>query len=117
MSKVVGDIAIAVEAETAGLINGLNSGKVSVQDFGVKVEQMGKRLKRAEGQSRSMSGAFRNLGNVSNRTRAQIQNTSFQIQDTVVQIQGGTKASTALAQQLPQLLGGFGPVGGRKSGE
>lgn len=111
MAKIVGDIAIAVEAETAGLISGLNSGKVSVADFGVKVQQMGKRLSVAEAKSRSFGGAFRNLGGVSRQTRAQIQNTSFQLQDIAVQLQGGTRASTVFAQQLPQLAGAFGPVG------
>ena len=111
MAKVVGDIAISVEAETAGLISGLNSGKVSVQDFGVKVEQMGKRIKRSEVQSRSFGGAFRNLGNVSRQTRSQIQNTAFQLQDVAVQLEMGTSMSRTLSQQLPQLAGAFGPVG------
>ena len=111
MSKVVGDIAISVDAETEGLIKGLQSGKVSVQDFGTKIEQMGKRINAAEAKTRSAGGAFRRLGNVSNRTRAQIQNTSFQLQDIAVQLQGGTRASTVFAQQLPQLAGAFGPVG------
>lgn len=111
MSKVVGDIAISVDAETEGLIKGLQSGKVSVQDFGTKIEQMGKRINAAEAKTRSAGGAFRRLGNVSNRTRAQIQNAAFQFQDMTVQLQGGTRASTVFAQQLPQLAGAFGPVG------
>jgi hypothetical protein len=40
-----------------------------------------------------------------------ISNVSFQLQDFAVQVGAGTSASTALAQQLPQLLGGFGAVG------
>lgn len=51
------------------------------------------------------------LGNISNQTRSRIQNTAFQLQDLSVQLASGTRASTALAQQLPQLLGGFGAVG------
>jgi len=43
--------------------------------------------------------------------KGQIQNTSFQIQDFAVQVASGTSASTALAQQLPQLLGGLGALG------
>ncbi|MFE3838890.1 phage tail tape measure C-terminal domain-containing protein [Pseudogemmobacter sonorensis] len=42
---------------------------------------------------------------------AGIQNASYQITDFVVQVQAGQAASLALAQQLPQLLGGFGAVG------
>lgn len=40
-----------------------------------------------------------------------VQNASFQLADFAVQVQGGQAASLALAQQLPQLLGGFGVLG------
>lgn len=43
--------------------------------------------------------------------RGNIQNLSFQLQDFAVQVAAGTSASTALGQQLPQLLGGFGALG------
>lgn len=41
----------------------------------------------------------------------QVQNASFQVTDAIVQIQGGVAPSVAIAQQLPQLLGGFGALG------
>ena len=40
-----------------------------------------------------------------------LQNVGFQIQDFAVQVGAGTSATQALAQQLPQLLSGFGLVG------
>lgn len=40
-----------------------------------------------------------------------VQNASFQLADFAVQVGAGTSASVALAQQLPQLLGGFGVLG------
>lgn len=40
-----------------------------------------------------------------------VQNASYQIADFAVQVQAGQSASLALAQQLPQLLGGFGILG------
>ena len=40
-----------------------------------------------------------------------IQNASYQVTDFVVHVQAGQDAALALAQQLPQLLGGFGMVG------
>ncbi len=43
--------------------------------------------------------------------RASIQNTAFQVGDFAVQVAGGTSATRALAQQLPQLLGGLGVLG------
>ncbi len=46
-----------------------------------------------------------------NRYRSAIQNTSYQIGDFAVQVAGGTSATRAAAQQLPQLLGGLGVFG------
>jgi len=56
-------------------------------------------------------GSLRNLGNVSNQTRGRIQQVSFQLQDIAVQMQAGTRTSTVMAQQLPQLAGAFGAIG------
>ena len=55
--------------------------------------------------------AFSQIERASGSGRAAIANTAFQIQDLAVQIAGGTSASRALAQQLPQLLGGLGLMG------
>lgn len=52
------------------------------------------------------------LTQVSGRGRFVIQNTANQIGDMAVQIQGGTSAARAMGQQIPQLLGGFGVLGG-----
>lgn len=60
---------------------------------------------------KSNSGIARSTSGMSNQVRGQLQNVSFQLQDVIVQIQSGTSASRALAQQLPQLLGGFGALG------
>lgn len=40
-----------------------------------------------------------------------LQNLGFQVGDFAVQVGAGTSAAQALAQQLPQLLGGFGTIG------
>lgn len=50
--------------------------------------------------------------NVSGRGRFVLQNTANQIGDVAVQLQGGTAAAKVFAQQMPQLLGGFGALGG-----
>ncbi|WP_449044201.1 hypothetical protein [Paracoccus versutus] len=60
---------------------------------------------------KSNSVIARSTSGMSNQVRGQLQNVSFQLQDVIVQIQGGTSASRALAQQMPQLLGGFGALG------
>ena len=41
----------------------------------------------------------------------QIQQAGFQVADFATQVGGGTSAAQALGQQLPQLLGAFGPWG------
>lgn len=58
--------------------------------------------------TQGMSGLFR----VSSAGRFVLQNTANQLGDVAVQLQMGTAASRVAAQQLPQLLGGFGALGG-----
>lgn len=60
---------------------------------------------------KSNAGIVGSTTKMSNAAKAQIQNVSYQLQDVFVQIQGGTSASRALSQQLPQLLSGFGALG------
>ena len=73
------------------------------------LESMGRDGSRAARQlavnARSAAQGFRSLGG------GQIQNVAFQIGDFATQVGAGTRASVALGQQLPQLLGGFGAVG------
>ena len=52
--------------------------------------------------------AFAKVSRSSGQAGGGLQNFGFQVQDVAVQIAGGTDASRALAQQLPQLLSGFG---------
>ena len=76
-----------------------------------EIVQTGQASTRTQAQVSSMGSAMTRLGNISGQTRARIQNTSYQISDLVVQLQSGTKASTAFAQQVPQLAAGFGALG------
>lgn len=55
--------------------------------------------------------AFTQVDRSSRSAGSGLQNVGFQIQDFAVQVAGGTDASRALAQQLPQLLSGFGLLG------
>jgi hypothetical protein len=58
------------------------------------------------------AGGMSRFVNVSSAGRFVLQNTANQIGDVAVQLQMGTSASRVAAQQLPQLLGGFGALGG-----
>lgn len=60
---------------------------------------------------RPLAGAMAGVGQAFSQNAPAIQNTSFQLQDLIVQISGGVDATKALGMQLPQLLGGFGPLG------
>lgn len=55
--------------------------------------------------------AVEQIGTVSAQTGAKLQNAGYQVSDFFVQVAGGTAPSRALAQQLPQLLQGFGLIG------
>lgn len=61
--------------------------------------------------NRAATGLGR-LTQVSGRGRFVIQNTANQVGDMAVQIGAGTSAIRAMGLQLPQLLGGFGVLGG-----
>lgn len=60
---------------------------------------------------RSGQEAFSRIGRAGGNFSGSLQNVGFQVQDFAVQVAGGTSASRALAQQLPQLLSGFGLLG------
>lgn len=61
--------------------------------------------------ARPVSGAMQSVGQAFSRNSSAIQNASFQLQDMVVQMSMGVPAARTLGMQLPQLLGGFGPLG------
>lgn len=61
--------------------------------------------------ARPLSGAMQGIGTAFKNNSSSIQNAGFQISDLIVQMEMGVPASRALGQQLPQLLGGFGPLG------
>ncbi|APZ54114.1 Flagellar motor rotation protein MotB [Salipiger abyssi] len=55
--------------------------------------------------------AAQSRGGRRSMARGGVQTAAFQAQDIAVQLQMGTAASVVMAQQLPQLLGGFGMMG------
>lgn len=79
-----------IDGATKGIASDFNKVAVSARSAGAAVETVG----------RTSGGAARG-----------IQNAAFQIEDFAVQVGAGQRASLALAQQLPQLLGGFGVLG------
>lgn len=84
-------------------------GRRSSTDIEKRFDKMGTRM--AASSNRAATGLTRVM-NISGRGRFVLQNTAAQFGDIAVQLEGGTAASRVMAQQLPQLLGGFGALGG-----
>lgn len=68
-------------------------------------------ITRAAGAAGGVARANGTAGKSFDELGHQVQNASFQVGDFFVQIASGQSATVALAQQLPQLLGGFGVFG------
>ena len=104
MAEEIGALRAVLALESAAFDKGVASARRqlgamggSLQQTGGQVVQFGSRMRDIDRGSRSASGGLQNLG--------------FQVQDFAVQVGAGTSASQALAQQLPQLLSGFGMLG------
>ena len=78
----------------------------------ISAREAGEARERAAARMRPMSEATEQLNRgFAGLNSGVIQNASYQIGDFAVQVGAGVSPATALAQQLPQLLGGFGAVG------
>lgn len=93
------------EAEVKRLDRALDVGAVTQAQYTAKVAEAARQMKAAGTATQQAAKGF------SGQATTQIQNAAFQIGDFAVQVASGTSASRALAQQMPQLLGGFGALG------
>jgi len=75
------------------------------------VRQLNSTQTKSAAPAKGMAGAVGNLGSAFKNNSSAIQNASFQLQDVIVQMEMGVPIARTLGQQLPQLLGGFGPLG------
>jgi hypothetical protein len=76
-----------------------------------KVNALGAAQAKIPPPARALTGAMNGLGSAFKNNSGAIQNTSFQLTDILVQMEMGVPITRTLGQQLPQLLGGFGPLG------
>ncbi len=105
-------LLVRLEASTTKLASELRRAGKLVDDFSGQTDRRVRRTNEAvtDGLARQgrilreSAGSYGALG-------AAVQNTAFQVGDFATQVAAGTDASRALAQQLPQLLGGFGVAG------
>ena len=112
MAEEIGALRAVLALESAAFDRGVASARrqLSVLEGGLnktggQVVQFGQRM------SRDATAGFRSLDRAARSGSGGLQNFGFQVQDLAVQIAGGTSATRALAQQLPQLLSGFGLFG------
>ncbi|MDQ7776281.1 MAG: hypothetical protein Q4615_10510 [Paracoccus aminovorans] len=87
---------------------GLKQGEQALDSLATKGAQAEAKVTKATG---AMSKGMKDVGGSASSMAPQIQNASYQVGDFAVQIASGTDATRALAQQMPQLLGGFGMFG------
>lgn len=86
-------------------------GAISAREYDMMMGRASAAMLTGAGQASAAGASIAGMGRLSGEARGQIQNFSYQIQDMAVQLQMGTSMTTVLAQQLPQLAGGFGAVG------
>jgi hypothetical protein len=76
-----------------------------------KVNALGAAQNKSAAPAKAMASAVGGVGAAFKNNSSSIQNASFQLQDIIVQMEMGVPIARTLGQQLPQLLGGFGPLG------
>ena len=86
-------------------------GALSTRQYEDALERLNADYTEATNRARRLSGASADVGRTTRGMGGGIQNVAFQVGDFATQVGAGTSASVALAQQLPQLLGGFGVLG------
>lgn len=75
------------------------------------VKSLDTQTRRSTQSAMAQTSAMKKLGGAYRSTRMAAQNAAFQIQDIAVQLTAGQAASLVIAQQLPQLISGFGLLG------
>lgn len=77
-----------------------------------RFEPMLSKLRELEAaQAKATAGSAQMAAGYGGQLTNNVRNASYQLQDFVVQVNGGTDATKALGQQLPQMLVGFGAAG------
>lgn len=106
-------LVVRMEASLRKFERQMEGGRKAAEKAALGSEKAWKRAGNqiAANADRAQSGISR-MTNISGRGRFVLQNTANQIGDIAVQMGAGTSASRALGQQLPQLFGGFGALGG-----
>lgn len=114
MARSVEDsLVVRMEASLRKFERQMERGRKAANTAAVGSERAWKRAgdQIAANANRATTGISR-LSKISGSGRFVLQNTANQIGDMAVQLEGGTNAMRVMGQQLPQVLGGFGALGG-----
>lgn len=106
-------VVLRLETTVARLEREMSRAQVVVADSTRRMQgDMTRATRSMATSSRRAADGLGGMMNISRQGRFVLQNTSAQIGDIAVQLEQGTSASRVMSQQLPQLLGGFGALGG-----
>ena len=113
MADLENALLLRMEASLAKFEKQMATAQARANGTSVEIEKrfdrMGNRV--AVSAAKGSAGIAR-MAQMSGRSRFVLQNTANQLGDIAVQMQGGTSAARVFGQQMPQLLGGFGALGG-----
>lgn len=103
-------VGIDVTIDPSGAVSGGRTADRALDQIETSADNMTSSVNRGNAALRNVKPSADQAAKSSNALRQQIGNASFQIQDFIVQVQSGTSATTAFAQQAPQLFSAFSPV-------
>ncbi len=112
MSEDIQRLMVRLEANSTKMISETKKASAAVSEAMRRIDgEFAKSNRRVtDGLTRKGKQLQENVGNYRNVGFA-AQNAAFQVGDFFTQVAGGTAPTRALAQQLPQLLGGLGLIG------
>ncbi len=93
------------------LIFNTEAAQKDIASLVVQLKTAQDQLQKMGGSSGGAANGIKSVGQAAGQMKVGVQNAAFQVADFATQVNGGVSASRALAQQLPQLLGGMGALG------
>ena len=113
MAQIEDALVVRMEASLAKFEKQMARGKAVAASTSGEIERRFDNTNRklAKSSDSAAKGLSRVI-NIGGQGRFVLQNTAAQFGDIAVQMEQGTAATRVLGQQLPQILGGFGALGG-----
>lgn len=110
MTKL-GALRVDFVGDSKDLVAAAATAKASLASVGKQTELVAQKQTKATGNTLKFGNRLGDIGKKSGLAKGGLRNLTFQLQDIIVQMQMGTRMSTIMSQQLPQLGASFGSVG------